>query len=89
MKEEVKTLGEGGRILLGEEYTGQHVLVTQERAGVWTIKTADVVPHDEKWFNAPEVQEKITHGLEWARTHPFKETTLEEIDERIRQLATP
>ncbi len=85
-KSEVKTIGSGGQIYFSKKMAGQHVVVTEERPGYWTVKTADVIPHDEKWLHEPGVQERIARGLEWARTTPFKETTLEEIEERIRQL---
>ncbi len=80
IKEEVKTIGKGGQIYLGKEFAGQHVLVTQERQGVWIIKTAAVIPHDEQWAHNPENAAKITAALEWANSHPAKASSPEELD---------
>jgi hypothetical protein len=80
MKQEVKTLGEGGQLYLGEEFTGQHVIITQERKGVWTIKTADVVPHDEAWIHTPENKAKLDEALAWAKENPAKVTSPEEME---------
>jgi len=87
-KSEVKTIGSGGQIYLSKKLAGQHVVVTQEREGVWIVKTADVVPHDEKWLYAPGVQEEINRGLEWMAQNPPQAVTLEEIDAMIAKLET-
>lgn len=80
MKPEVKTLGEGGQLYLGEEFAGQHVVITQERKGVWTIKTADVVPHDEAWIHTPENKAKLDEALAWAKENPAKATSPEDME---------
>lgn len=80
MKQEVKTIGERGQIFLGEEYAGQHVLITQERKGVWTIKTAEVIPHDEAWIYTPENEAKLDEALAWVKENPAKATSLEEME---------
>jgi CTP synthase (UTP-ammonia lyase) len=63
MKQEVKTLGEGGQLYLGEEFAGQHIVITQERKGVWIVKTAKVIPHDEAWIHTPENKAKLDEAL--------------------------
>lgn len=85
-KSEVKTIGSGGQIYLSKKLAGQHVVVTQEREGVWTVKTADVVPHDERWLYVPGVQETIVRSLEWMDQNPPQAVTLEEIDAMIAKL---
>ncbi|MGL4611668.1 MAG: hypothetical protein ACRCYY_18650 [Trueperaceae bacterium] len=80
MKQEVKTLGEQGQISLGEEFAGQHVLITQERKGVWTIKTAEVIPHDEAWIHTPENKAKLDEALAWAKENPATATLREEME---------
>ncbi len=80
MKSQVKTIGAGGQIYLGKEYAGQHVLVTQIDKGVWRIKTADVIPHDEKWMHTPENIARIDAGLKRLEATPFKVTTEEEME---------
>lgn len=80
MKSQVKTIGAGGQIYLGKEYAGQHVLVTQIDKGVWRIKTADVIPHDEKWMHTPENIAKIDEGLKELENTPFQATTEGEME---------
>ncbi len=80
MKQEARTLGEGGLLLLGEKYTGRQVLVTEEGEGVWIVKTAAVIPDSERWLHEPGVQEKIARGLEWMEQNPPRATTPEEIE---------
>jgi hypothetical protein len=80
MKSQVKTIGAGGQIYLGKEFAGQHVLVTQIDKGVWSIKTADVIPHDEKWMHIPENAARIDEGLRQLEATPFKVTTEQEME---------
>jgi hypothetical protein len=80
MKSQVKTIGAGGQIYLGKEYAGQHVLVTQIDKGVWRIKTADVIPHDERWMHTPENIAKIDAGLKELENTPTRVTTDEEME---------
>jgi hypothetical protein len=81
MKQEVKTIGTGGQLYLGEEFAGQHVLITEERKGVWTIKTAAVIPHDEAWVHTPENKAKLDEALAWVKENPAKATSVEEMEE--------
>jgi hypothetical protein len=85
MKQEVKTLGEGGQLYLGEEFAGQHVVITQERKGVWTVKTAEVIPHDEAWIHTPENKAKLDRALDWVSKNPSKQTTSEEAEELFKK----
>jgi hypothetical protein len=81
MKQEVRTIGKDGQVFLGEEYAGLHVLITQEREGVWTIKTADVILHEEAWIRTPENKAKLDEALAWAKENPAKATSAEKMEE--------
>jgi len=72
IKQDVKTVGKGGQIYLGKAFAGQHVLVTQKSEGVWVIKTADVIPHDEQWAHTPKSKAKLEAALTWLKTNPVK-----------------
>jgi hypothetical protein len=85
MKHAIKTIGAGGQIYLGKEFAGQHVVVTEERKGVWVIKTADVIPHDEAWVHTPENKAKLDRALEWVSRNPSKVTTAEEAEELFQK----
>jgi putative transposon-encoded protein len=77
---EIKTVGSSGQIYLGKEFAGQHVIVVQERVGVWTIKAADVIPHDEKWLHTPENSAKLEAALTEARSQGVKVTPPAEME---------
>jgi hypothetical protein len=80
MKSQVKTIGAGGQIYLGKEFAGQHVLVTQTEPGVWRIKTASVIPHDELWMHAPANAARIDEGLKQLESTPTRVTSIVEME---------
>ena len=80
MKSQVKTIGAGGQIYLGKEFAGQHVLVTQTAIGVWQIKTADVIPHSQKFWYQPEVEKRMKKALAEVAQTPARVTTDEELE---------
>ncbi len=80
MKSQVKTVGAGGQIYLGKEFAGQHVLVTQTEPGVWRIKTASVIPHDELWMHTPQNAARIDEGLKQLESTATRVTTAEEME---------
>jgi hypothetical protein len=81
MKSQVKTIGAGGQIYLGKEFAGQHVLVTQTETGVWQIKTADVIPHNERFWHQPEVEKRMEAALAESAGRTARATTDEEMEE--------
>lgn len=62
----VKTIGVNGQISLGKQYAGHQVLVEEQEAGVWLIRTADVIPHNERWLHAPEHKARLDAAMSWA-----------------------
>ena len=83
-KESIKVIGASGQISLGKEYAGRTVLVEEREPGVWHIRTARVVPDNERWLT-PEAQASIERAVAWAREHPAHATTPEEFEELCRQ----
>ena len=55
----VKTIGTNGQISLGKQYAGQQVLIEEQEAGVWLIRTADIIPHNERWLHEPDHKAKL------------------------------
>ena len=80
---EIKTIGSSGQLSLGKKYAGRTVVIDQREEGVWTIKTAQVIPDNERWLHRPEVAALIDQGLEWAATHPPEETDFAEFKKRV------
>jgi hypothetical protein len=87
MPVEIKTVGASGQISLGKQYAGRTVTVEQVTEGVWTIKTAQVIPDDELWLHTPEMRANLDRALEWSETHPRSETDLESMAKRVHSKA--
>ena len=44
----VKSIGKSGQISLGKEHAGKKVLVENPEPGVWVIRTATIIPDNER-----------------------------------------
>ncbi len=82
---EIKTIGSSGQISLGKQYAGRTVTVEQIADGVWTIKTAQVIPDDELWLHTPEVRASLDRALEWSASNPRAEADLKTLATRVRR----
>ena len=83
MRPEIKTIGASGQISLGKEYAGRIVTVEKVSEGVWTIKTAQVIPDDELWIHTPEVKSSLDRALAWSDAHPRRTTALKALAKKI------
>ena len=79
----VKTIGVNGQISLGKEFAGQQVLIEVPETGVWLIRTADVIPHNERWLHEPEQRKKLDAAMAWAAEHG---TSTENADDILNRL---
>src|ERR1700693_4330565 len=84
MKASVKVIGASGQISLGKEFAGRQVLVEEAEPGVWTVRTATVVPDNERWLHTPQVAGALSRAVEWAAAHPAQSTDLTAIKTRLR-----
>jgi len=79
----VKVIGANGQISLGKQFAGRQVLVEEQADGVWLIRTATVVPDNERWAHAPDAASDLSNALTWAaRNSPSdaaSENTLTEL----------
>ncbi|KQM79767.1 hypothetical protein [Xylophilus sp. Leaf220] len=66
----VKVVGANGQISLGKQFAGRQVLVEEREAGVWLIRTATVVPDNERWLHREETAADLRRALDWAAAHP-------------------
>lgn len=80
---EVKTIGTSGQLSLGKKYAGRTVVVDQLEEGVWMIKTAQVIPDNERWLHTPEVTARLTEAFDWFAKHPPEETDIDELQRRL------
>jgi len=79
----VKTIGANGQISLGKQYAGQQVLIEEQEAGVWLIRTADVIPRNERRLHAPEHKAKLDAAMSWAAKHKASDVNGDAILERL------
>ncbi len=66
----VKIIGTNGQISLGKQFAGRQVLVEEKEAGVWLIRTATVIPDNERWLHEAKAASDLARALEWSAKHP-------------------
>ena len=66
----VKVIGANGQISLGKQFAGRQVLVEEQEAGVWLIRTATVTPDNERWLHEAQAASDLARALEWSKQHP-------------------
>ena len=85
MPVEIKTIGSSGQVSLGKQYAGRVVTVDQVSEGVWTIKTAQVIPDNELWLHTPEIRASIDRALAWSDSNPRSETDLNAMAKKLNK----
>jgi hypothetical protein len=85
MASEVKTVGASGQISLGKKYAGRTVVVDQLEEGVWMVKTAQIIPDNERWLHEPEFKKRLDRALEWSARNPPQETDLDAMEAKLRR----
>jgi hypothetical protein len=71
IKTSVKVIGANGQISLGKEFAGRQVLVEEREPGVWFVRTAIVIPENERWLHEPQAAAELQTALAWAaKTKP-------------------
>ena len=79
----VKTIGANGQISLGKQFAGQRVLIEKQEPGVWIIRTADVIPHNERWLHEPGHKARLDAALDWATEHGTSEASADAVLRRL------
>ena len=70
----VKIIGVNGQISLGKQYAGRQVLVEEQESGVWLIRTATVIPDNERWLHENQAASDLARALEWSKQHPASDS---------------
>ncbi|MDO8261815.1 MAG: hypothetical protein Q7T21_01165 [Gallionella sp.] len=73
----VKVVGANGQISLGKQFAGRQVVVEEQEAGVWLVRTATVVPDNERWLHMPQATSDLDNALAWAAQNPPSDAVLE------------
>lgn len=80
----VKVVGSNGQISLGKQFAGRQVLVEEQEPGVWLVRTATVIPDNERWLHQQAVASSLNEAMEWAQQHPASDATTPELLEQLR-----
>jgi hypothetical protein len=78
-QQSVKMVGSNGQISLGKQFAGRQVLVEEREPGVWLIRTATVVPDNERWLQDPKAADDLAKALAWASKHSATDETTDTV----------
>ncbi len=81
----VKIIGANGQISLGKQFAGRQVLVEEQEPGVWLIRTATVIPDNERWLHQPEATADLQNALDWAQANPATDSSLGSVLEQLNE----
>ena len=81
----VKVIGANGQISLGKQFAGRQVLVEEQETGVWLIRTATVIPDNERWLHQPEAAADLARATAWSTQHPASDSQTDSILAAVAQ----
>ena len=70
----VKVIGANGQISLGKQFAGRQVLVEEQETGVWLIRTATVIPDNERWLHEAQAASDLTRATAGSTQHPASDS---------------
>jgi hypothetical protein len=79
----VKVIGANGQISLGKKFAGRQVLVEEPEPGVWLIRTATVVPDNERWLHHPQAASDLKDALAWAGSNAPDDGNTQDLSGRL------
>ena len=65
----IKVIGANGQISLGKQFAGRQVLVEEQEPGVWLVRTATVIPDNERRLYEPQAAADLARALDWAKAN--------------------
>ncbi len=78
----VKLIGANGQISLGKQFAGRQVLVEEQEPGVWLVRTATVIPDNERWLQQPQAAADLQTALAWTQANPPIDVDIENVLEQ-------
>lgn len=75
----VKVVGANGQISLGKQFAGRQVLVEEQETGVWLIRTATVIPDNERWLHGADAASDLARALTWATQNPAADSQIDTV----------
>ena len=79
----VKVIGANGQISLGKQFAGRQVLVEEQEPGVWLVRTATVIPDNERWLHLSQAATDLQTALAWAKDNPPDDANVEALLEKL------
>ena len=79
----VKVVGANGQISLGKQYAGRQVLVEEREPGVWIVRTATVIPDNERWLHEPHAAADLQASMAWSVAHAASDADTEDTLKRL------
>jgi hypothetical protein len=79
----VKVVGANGQISLGKQFAGRQVLVEEREPGVWMVRTATVIPDNERWLHEPQAAADLRSALAWAVANPATDSDTDALMKRL------
>ncbi len=79
----IKIIGANGQISLGKQYAGRQVLVEEQEPGVWLVRTATVIPDNERWLHQPEAEADLQKALSWSQHNQPDDTHWDRLLEKL------
>ena len=73
----LKLVGSNGQISLGKQFAGRHVLVEESEPGVWIVRTATVIPDNERWLHDVTATADLQAAMAWSASHEPADTDLD------------
>jgi len=83
----VKVVGMNGQISLGKQYAGRQVLVEEKEPGVWLVRTATVVPDNERWLHQTQAGTDLQNALAWSQANAPRDENADELLEKLNAAA--
>ena len=82
---EIKTIGNSGQLSLGKEHAGRTVMVEELDPGVWMIRTAQVIPDNERYLHTPAARASLDKALEWSDRTARSKSDLSALSRKVRK----
>ena len=79
----VKIIGANGQISLGKQYAGRQVLVEEQEPGVWLVRTATIIPDNERWLHQAKTADDLQNALSWAQANPPTDADVDAMLEKL------
>jgi hypothetical protein len=79
----VKVIGANGQISLGKQYAGRQVLVEEQEPGVWLVRTATIIPDNERWLHQLKTVTDLQNALSWAQANSPTDTNIDTMLEKL------